>query len=353
MEYPGIVFCSWESKGGDLWGVTDHEFGHIWFPMIVGSNERLFAWMDEGFNTFINSLSSFDFNNGEYKTPVTDMHQMSEVFTNLSIEPVLTAPDGLKEANLGILAYYKPSMGLVMLREQVLGAARFDNALKTYVARWAFKHPTPDDFFRTMENVSGEDLNWFWRSWFINNWRLDQAVTKVKYIKNNPKLGAIISIENMEKMPMPVTLEIKYKTGTVSRVKLPVEIWERNVNWSFKQASTEEIETITIDPDHVLPDVNTANNIWSSEKSELEKDLILDDYLGNFSSKMIPIKVVFTDENGVLVANASGQPKLSLQTAGKDKFTFEQAGLIMQFNESKNEVTLSVNGQSFLFTRDK
>ncbi len=67
MEYPGIVFCGWESKGEDLWGVTDHEFGHGWFPMIVGSNERLFAWMDEGFNTFINSLSSVDFNNGEYK----------------------------------------------------------------------------------------------------------------------------------------------------------------------------------------------------------------------------------------------------------------------------------------------
>ncbi|HLF51792.1 M1 family metallopeptidase [Flavobacterium sp.] len=353
MEYPGIVFCSWESKGADLWGVTDHEFGHIWFPMIVGSNERLFAWMDEGFNTFINSLSSVDFNKGEYKSPVTDMHQMSEAFTNLKIEPIITAPDGLKEANLGILAYYKPSMGLVMLREQVLGEARFDNALRTYVARWAFKHPTPDDFFRTMENVSGEDLNWFWRGWFVNNWRLDQAVTKVKYVKNDPKLGAVISIENMEKMPMPVILDIKYKSGAVSRVKLPVEIWERNISWSFKQASTEEIETITLDPDHVLPDVNPANNVWSSGKSELEKDVILDGYLGNFSSKMIPIKITFTEDNGVLVANATGQPELHLESAGKDKFVFEQAGLIMQFNESKNEFTLGVNGQSFLFTRDK
>ena len=97
MEYPGIVFCGWESKGVELWGVTDHEFGHIWFPMIVGSNERLFAWMDEGFNTFINSLSSEDFNNGEYKSPVTDMHQMSEVLTRPSIEPVFTAPDCYKE----------------------------------------------------------------------------------------------------------------------------------------------------------------------------------------------------------------------------------------------------------------
>ena len=116
MEYPGIVFCGWESKGEGLWGVTDHEFGHIWFPMIVGSNERLFAWMDEGFNTFINSLSSEDFNNGEYKSPVTDMHQMSEALTKPSLEPIITAPDGFKEANMGILAYYKPASGLVMLR---------------------------------------------------------------------------------------------------------------------------------------------------------------------------------------------------------------------------------------------
>ena len=353
MEYPGIVFCGWESKGDQLWGVTDHEFGHIWFPMIVGSNERLFAWMDEGFNTFINSLSSVDFNNGEYKSPDTDMHQMAEVFTRPSIEPIMTAPDGFKEANMGILAYIKPSSGLVMLREQILGKERFDTAFKTYVARWAFKHPTPDDFFRTIENVAGEDLNWFWRGWFVNNWRFDQAITKVKYVKNNPKLGAVISIENLEKMALPVVLDIKFKNGTVTRVKLPVEIWQKNSDWSFKNDSTEEIESITLDPDHVFPDVNSANNVWSADKGELEKDVILDNYFGNFSSTMIPIKINFTEEEGKLVANATGQPKLPLDIAGKDKFTFDQAGLTIQFNESKSEFNLIVNGQTFLFTKDK
>ena len=353
MEYPGIVFCGWESKGDQLWGVTDHEFGHIWFPMIVGSNERLFAWMDEGFNTFINSLSSVDFNNGEYKSPDTDMHQMAEVFTRPSIEPIMTAPDGFKEANMGILAYIKPSSGLVMLREQILGKERFDTAFKTYVARWAFKHPTPDDFFRTIENVAGEDLNWFWRGWFVNNWRFDQAITKVKYVKNNPKLGAVISIENLEKMALPVVLDIKFKNGTVTRVKLPVEIWQKNTDWSFKNDSSEEIESITLDPDHVFPDVNSSNNVWSADIGELEKDVILDNYFGNFSSTMIPIKINFTEEEGKLVANATGQPKLPLDIAGKDKFTFDQAGLTIQFNESKSEFNLIVNGQTFLFTKDK
>jgi hypothetical protein len=353
MEYPGIVFCGWESKGDQLWGVTDHEFGHIWFPMIVGSNERLFAWMDEGFNTFINSLSSLDFNNGEYKSPATDMHQMAEAFTRPSIEPIMTAPDGFKEANMGILGYYKPSSGLVMLREQILGKERFDTAFKTYVARWAFKHPTPDDFFRTIENVAGEDLNWFWRGWFINNWRFDQAITKVKYVKNNPKLGAVISIENLEKMALPVVLDIKFKSGTVTRVKLPVEIWQKNTDWSFKNDSTEEIESITLDPDHVFPDVNSLNNVWNADKGELEKDVILENYFGNFSSAMIPIKISFSEEEGMLVANATGQPKLPLDVAGKDKFTFEQAGLTIQFNESRSEFNLIVNGQTFLFTKDK
>ena len=353
MEYPGIVFCGWESKGDQLWGVTDHEFGHIWFPMIVGSNERLFAWMDEGFNTFINSLSSVDFNNGEYKSPATDMHQMAEAFTRPSIEPIMTAPDGFKEANMGILGYYKPSSGLVMLREQILGKERFDTAFKTYVARWAFKHPTPDDFFRTIENVAGEDLNWFWRGWFINNWRFDQAITKVKYVKNNPKLGAVISIENLEKMALPVVLDIKFKSGTVTRVKLPVEIWQKNTDWSFKNDSTEEIESITLDPDHVFPDVNSLNNVWNADKGELEKDVILENYFGNFSSAMIPIKISFSEEEGMLVANATGQPKLPLDVAGKDKFTFEQAGLTIQFNESRSEFNLIVNGQTFLFTKDK
>ena len=266
MEYPGIIFCQYNAKNADLWGVTDHEFGHIWFPMIVGSNERLFAWMDEGFNTFINTLSSVDFNNGEYKSKVPDLHKESERYTNPNLEAVMSSPDIMKERNIGTLGYSKPGLGLVILREQVLGPERFDLAFRTYVERWAYKHPAPDDFFRTMENVAGEDLSWFWRGWFVHNWRLDQGINSVKYVDNNPNLGALITIENFEKMVMPVILDIKTKSGKISRIKLPVEIWQKNVDWSFKYNSTEEIESIIIDPDHVLPDCNESNNIWKSAK---------------------------------------------------------------------------------------
>ncbi|MFC6875953.1 M1 family metallopeptidase [Flavobacterium myungsuense] len=353
MEYPGIVFCGWESKGADLWGVTDHEFGHIWFPMIVGSNERLFAWMDEGFNTFINSLSSVDFNKGEYKMPAMNLHQMSEPYTNHEIEPIVTVPDGLKEANLGLLAYSKPSSGLVILREQILGEERFDLAFRTYISRWAYKHPTPDDFYRTMENVSGEDLNWFWRSWFINNWRLDQGINGVKYIKNDPKLGAIISIDNLEKMPMPVILDIKTVSGKITRVKLPVEIWQRNKSWSFKHNSTEEIESIVLDPDHVFPDSNEDNNSWKSGNGILEKDVILDNYLGTYSNKMAPVKIIFSEENGVLNATITDYPSFGLENTGVDTFESKQAGVQFIFNQNKTGLDMILsNGNKIPFTKE-
>jgi len=353
MEYPGIVFCSWESKGADLWGVTDHEFGHGWFPMIVGSNERVFAWMDEGFNTFINSLSSIDFNNGEYKSPTQNLHDVADYFTNPKTEPIMSSPDNMKEKNIGLLCYFKPSSGLSILREHVLGPERFDRAFRTYVERWAFKHPAPDDFFRTMENVGGEDLSWFWRGWFVNNWRLDQGINSVKYVKNDPSKGAVITIENFDKMVMPVVLDIKTKSGKTTRIQLPVEVWQRNVDWSFKVNTTEEISSILLDPDHVFPDVNDKNNSWKPETGALEKDIILDGYLGNFSTKQAPLKIVFTEVNSVLFAEISNYPKFPLTPKGKDTFESKEAGVTFQFNEAKNglEMILS-SAEKLSFTRD-
>ena len=353
MEYPAIVFCSWQDKNESLWGVTDHEFGHIWFPMIVGSNERLFAWMDEGFNTFINSLSAEDFNKGEYKQPKMDMHQMGNFFTNPETEPIFTAPDGLKEANLGTLAYAKPGEGLVMLREHILGKDRFDKAFKTYINRWAFKHPTPDDFFRTIENVAGEDLNWFWRGWFINNWRLDQAIIKVKYDKNDAKNGVFVTIDNLEKMAMPVVVEFKTKSGQKSRINLPVEIWQRNKSWTFKYDSKEELESIVLDSDHVFPDINSQNNTWTDAKNGAEKAVSYDAYVGDYSSVAAPIKINLKQDGEALALTATGQQTAPLEDMGNGKFTFDRAGLAIQFNEQKTGFTLIYGGRNFEYTKDK
>ncbi len=353
MEYPGIVFCSWKDKKDGLWGVTDHEFGHTWFPMIVGSNERMFGWMDEGFNTFINSLSTEAFNNGEYKEPKMDMHRMATILTDPKLEPVLSSPDNMKERNIGLLCYLKPGAGLTLLREQILGPERFDRAFRAYIERWAYKHPTPDDFFRTMENVSGENLSWFWRSWFVNNWRLDQAVSSVKYDKNDPKQGVLITVDNLEKMPMPIILEVKTKSGKKDRLTIPVEIWQRNTSWTFKYPSTEELESVSLDPDHVLPDHNSSNDVWKAATTDASAAKVNNQaYLGTYSNASIPVKITVKEQNGELIIEATGQPEMPLTANGTDKFTIDGAGVDFEFNTTKGELTVNQGGQKMTFNKE-
>ena len=157
-------------------------------------------------------------------------------------------------------------MFLWLLRDNVLGAKRFDDAFKEYIHRWAYKHPAPDDFFRTMEDVSGEDLGWFWRSWVLNNWSLDQAITDVGYVNGNPSEGALITIKNMREIPMPVTLEMTTESGNKIRKELPVEIWKNNTSWKFVVNTTEALTKVMIDPDFEYPDVDAKNNYWKSSK---------------------------------------------------------------------------------------
>lgn len=267
MEYPGIVFCGGDQRGGGLWDVTNHEFGHNWFPMIVGSNERKYAWMDEGFNTFINGVDTKVFNNGEFYHKEDEQRAASYLFNDRS-EPLFTIPDVIQPANLGTAAYAKPALALDLLRKHVLGEKRFDYAFRTYIRRWAFKHPTPWDFFRCMENAGGEDLAWFWRGWVLNNWKLDQGVKDVKYVQDDPSKGAIITIENLEEMAMPVVMAIQQENGKTDTLTLPVEIWQKGPTKAFAYPSTSKIKSITIDPEHDFPDVNTSNNTWTGKALE-------------------------------------------------------------------------------------
>jgi len=263
MEYPGIVFCGWKAKNDQAWGVIDHEFGHTWFPMIVGSNERKFGWMDEGFNTFINGLSSEAFNKGEYKQQPDDLHLAGKYMAQPGREFIMLAPDAMVEENIGVNLYSKPAWGLNILRNNVLGADRFDFAFKTYIKQWAFKHPTPNDFFRSMENGAGEDLSWFWKGWFINNWKMDQAITSVvPQSKGTAIESYYITVDNLEQLPMPIILQVKTKSGKTDTVKVPVDVWMRNKKWTIVYPTTEEIVSVELDPDKVFPDVNPANDTW-------------------------------------------------------------------------------------------
>ena len=262
MEYPGIVFCSSRSTQGGLWDVTNHEFGHNWFPMIVGSNERKYAWMDEGFNTFINQVDTKVFNNGEYYEKPDIEKQAPGMFAS-DVDAIMNVPDVIQPQFLGYAAYEKPAVGLMILREQILGEQRFDYAFQTYIKRWAFKHPTPWDFFHTMDNAAGEDLSWFWNEWFLTTWSDDQAVKSIEYIDKDPSKGALITLTNKGQMALPVTIEVKEENGKTTRVNLPAEIWQRGGEWTFAYKSTSKVVYAMIDPDHVLPDVNAENNALS------------------------------------------------------------------------------------------
>ena len=262
MEYPGIVFCGHSSSGNGLWEVTDHEFGHTWFPMIVGSNERKYAWMDEGFNTFINGLSTKNFNKGEFASASFFPGDMTKSVFGDHMDGLMNIPEVIQQENLGVAAYLKPSMMLNVLRDVVLDSNRFDAAFHEYIRRWAFKHPTPWDFFHTIENVSGEDLGWFWRGWVLNSWKLDQAVLDITYIDSKTANGSEITIGNLEKMAMPVIALIKEANGKEHKIYLPVEVWQRGAIWTFSVPTTSEVKEVILDPDKKLPDYNRTNNNW-------------------------------------------------------------------------------------------
>ena len=266
MEYPGIVFCGERAKKGSLWGVTDHEFGHNWFPMIVGSNERKYPWMDEGFNTFINILSTKNFNAGEYKELADVEGRTAPGVVRALLDPNMdvpyTVPDVTQARNLGFAAYSKTGYGLYLLRQEILGPERFDYAFRSYIKRWAFKHPQPRDFFYTMNEVAGEDLSWFYHEWFFENWLLDQAVTTVGYVNQDPTKGALITLENKGQAAMPVTAEITETSGKKTTVHLPVEIWQRGGTWTFRANTTTPLTQVVLNPTNILPDVNRANNTW-------------------------------------------------------------------------------------------
>ncbi len=271
MEYPGIVFDGINAKAEELYWVTAHEIGHNWFPMIVGSDERRYAFMDEGFNTFIDVYASDSFNNGEY-APKRDGeyapgkgNPADEIVPWLkdSAAPFIMArADQFPEKYRHPFEYFKPAFGLVLLREVILGHDRFDYAFNKYIQRWAFKHPSPDDFFRTMDNEAGEDLSWFWKEWFYNNWQLDLAIQAVSYTGGDPKNGVDILIANLQKMAMPFSLQILLKGGSRKIIEVPVETWMQGNTHLIHVDTNKQVESVTIDPKNMLPDSDRKNNVW-------------------------------------------------------------------------------------------
>ena len=228
--------------------------------MIVGNDERRYAWMDEGFNTFLNHYSNMAY----YGADAARLRRTSGDFiaqqmqAPSSDQPILTEPDHLRREGLGFMAYRKPGYGLIMLREVVLGPERFDAAFKTYVENWAYKHPKPWDFYRSIEEVAGEELSWFWRGWYQTTELLDQAVEEVAVSGDTVR----IQLANRAGLVMPTLVEVELEDGTVIRRSLPVEIWTSGDEFTLQLEFDHAPVRVTLDPDHMLPDVDRSNEVW-------------------------------------------------------------------------------------------
>jgi hypothetical protein len=274
MEYPTIVFCAGREDPKGLWGVTTHEIGHTWFPMVVSTNERRHAWMDEGFNTFINYYATKErfkdeepHRGGAARWAREQPHRL--------LQPICIPADQYAEGTLGILAYDKTATGLVLLREAILGESRFDAAFREYCRRWAFKHPYPADFFRTMEDVSGMNLGWFWRGWFYGTGVLDQAVESVMQpdgLDGKPGAGkakekspglAHLTFTQRGGLVMPVFYRLTLDDGTTDDRHVPVEAFFTSDRATVVvDTHGKGIKSVEIDAEDRMPDVNRSNNTW-------------------------------------------------------------------------------------------
>lgn len=263
MEYPMIVFCANRTSREGLFGVTTHELGHEWFPMIVGNNERLYAWMDEGFDSFINIYAARTYfpDQAWLRTRGQAENWARFAATGLD-EPGMIPADRVTPELLGQVAYNKPATGLYLLRHQITDSVRFDAAFREYTRRWAFKHPTPADFFRSMEDGIGEDLSWFWRGWVYRTDVVDQAADSVRTRRDSAGVTTGIFLSSVGGLPMPVDLRLGFADGTTENVRLPIEIWYGGSRFVYVRRFPSELIKAEIDPDKNFPDVRRGNNVW-------------------------------------------------------------------------------------------
>ena len=258
MEYPMMTFDPSGPTRQDLHWVLAHELGHQWVPMIVGSNERLYPWMDEGFNTFIDLANAAQYFAGTAYGDSIEWNSL-RIYPEHAIpgqeQPLISRPVEVRD--LFWVGYQKPALMMQQLRYEVLGKERFDFAFREYLSAWAFKHPTPADFFRLMRDASGMDLDWFWRGWVLTTARLDQAVDSVRSGGGMTR----VYLSNRASMVMPLELRITRAGGATDTIRLPVEMWNQGSHFVHTIAGGR-ITRVEVDPRRALPDIRRGNNTW-------------------------------------------------------------------------------------------
>ncbi|HEY8105555.1 MAG TPA: M1 family metallopeptidase [Gemmatimonadales bacterium] len=258
MEYPMMTCIGGTYDSLTMYEVVSHEIGHMWFPMMVGSDEKRYAWMDEGFTQYDQSQAMADFFKGFDDEARNRDYYLRGTEAGYEEEIMKPADKISNDAAYGVAAYWKPATVLVALRT-ILGRETFEKAFREYGQRWLGKHPTPWDFWNTFNDVTGQDLSWFWKEWFYETWKLDQALDTVRVEGDS----AAIVLENRGRIIMPVPLAITREGGAVERVQVPVNVWfggERR--YTLYVASKPKVTKVELDPDHALPDIDRSGQIW-------------------------------------------------------------------------------------------
>ena len=269
MEYPMLVMEAKSNDKYDLYNVVTHEIGHNWFPMIVGSNERTHMWQDEGFNTFINTFSEARRypDKGDQMARALGERGYVEAAMKANVDqPIDVMPDRIDPRLLGLSAYVKPSVGLQLLRQEILGPEAFDDAFRTYIERWAYKHPTPADFYRTMEDAGGRRLDWFWREWFQQNPHFDQAIDSVGTSQQGDAQSVTVVFGNRARGVLPIRSRFTFSDGSTARYDYPAEVWSTNTTRYVRKYTFrgKTLTRIDLDPDNRLVDTDRTNNSWGS-----------------------------------------------------------------------------------------
>ena len=264
MEYPMFVMVHYGSDDPtSIFGTINHEHGHEWFPMIVGSNERRYAWMDEGFNTYLNDFATEARYPGKTDYPMY-LRNWADAVSHGTQSPLMTAPDDIDPTALGAIGYRKPGAVLLTLRNHVVGRQPFDDAFREYTRNWAFKHPTPGDFFRSIENSTGEDLSWFWRGFFYTTDVLDIGIDSVSTRASEGQRFATIALRKHTSIPFPVRLRVAYADGTTQDFSFPVQIWARGDRFDAVIPVRANVAGARLWPDASVPDWNRANDSWGA-----------------------------------------------------------------------------------------
>jgi hypothetical protein len=215
--------------------------------------------MDEGFNTFIDIEASEDYFRGTAYGDTVGRLQRN-IYSQHAVpgqeQPLSTRP--VESRDLFWTAYQKPALMLDLLRSDVLGKERFDRAFRAYTAAWAFKHPTPADFFRMMRNETGVDLDWFWRGWLYTTARLDQAIDSVTAGREGPE----VHLSNRGTMVMPAELALTFAGGRTETVALPVDMWNLGSRFTYRVKGEARLTGAVLDPRSAMPDTERANNRW-------------------------------------------------------------------------------------------